>query len=211
MEEKQEIDKPVILIVDDQPVIIRTLSQLLNHDYHILAVKEGVKALEIARSEKQPDLILLDISMPDINGYEVCEKLKADELTAKIPIIFVTAKDEADEEERGFLAGASDYIVKPFHPAVVQARIKVNIERKLALEKLKYKIIELKKALNEIKKLQGIIPICSNCKKIRDDEGYWQQVEDYFHEHNDTEFTHGICPDCMKKLYSDLLKDDFLE
>ncbi len=201
-------NKSTLLIVDDDPVIISVLSGFLKEEYRILAAISGQKALEIANGQKRPDLILLDISMPGMGGHDVCRGLKSNTATKGIPVIFLTAKTEAEEEEKGFLLGASDYIVKPFNPAVVRARIKTNIERKLAQEALEQKIEELEKALDEIKTLRGIVPICSNCKKIRDDKGFWQQVEIYVHEHSEAEFSHSLCPGCVKELYPNFCKNE---
>ncbi len=204
MSNSQKNNKSTILIVDDQPVIIRALSKLLKDDYRVLAATNGKKALDIANGDQQPDLILLDINMPEMGGYEVCRGLKSHESTKDIPVIFVTARNEDGEEEKGFLLGASDYIVKPFNPAVVRARIKTNVEYKLSREALEQKIIELRKVLDEIKTLRGIVPICSNCKNVRNDKGYWQQVEVYVREHSEAEFSHSLCPGCVKELYPDI-------
>jgi response regulator RpfG family c-di-GMP phosphodiesterase len=97
---------------------------------------------------------------------------------------------------RGFEVGAVDYIAKPFNPVTVQARVKTHIQLSCALR-------DLKDALEKVKTLSGFLPICCHCKKIRDDQGYWKQVEAYIHEHAGTEFSHGICPECAKKYYSD--------
>jgi len=126
---------PSILIVDDMPANIRVLADTLKSDYRVRVATSGTKALEIAASEPPPDLILLDVMMPEMDGYEVCRRLKGDPRTSHIPVIFVTAKDEAEEEALGLGLGAVDYITKPFHLPIVRARVRthVNLKRKTDL------------------------------------------------------------------------------
>lgn len=128
--------KANILIVDDQPANLMVLSRLLKDDYHILVANNGAKALEIAKSENPPLLILLDIEMPDMDGYDVCRRLKNDEKTSGIAVIFVTARDTAESEEMGFNLGAVDYISKPFQPAIVRARVQNHVSLKIKTDML---------------------------------------------------------------------------
>lgn len=123
--------KPTILIVDDMATNIAILSDLLQDDYKIKVAKSGQKALEIAKGKEKPDLILLDIEMPEMNGYEVCKELKNNALTNNIPVIFVTARTDVKDEEYGLNLGAVDYISKPFHPTIVKIRVKNHIALKL--------------------------------------------------------------------------------
>ncbi len=129
-------DVRTILIVDDAPANIRALASLLKGEYRILVALSGEKALEIVRGESPPDLILLDIQMPGMDGYEVCRRLKSESPTNRIPVIFVTAKSGADEEELGFNLGAADYIIKPFYPAVVRARVRNQMNLKIRTDLL---------------------------------------------------------------------------
>lgn len=119
--------KQIILIVDDIPDNIMVLGGVLQGDYDIRAARSGTKALEIARSTPRPDLILLDIMMPEMDGYEVCRRLKADPVTSDIPVIFVTAKDSINDEKYGLELGAVDYITKPISPAIVKARVQTRL------------------------------------------------------------------------------------
>lgn len=121
---------PVLLIVDDVPTNVQTLAQIFKEDYRLKIATGGARALELAEMEPIPDLILLDVSMPDINGYDVCRLLKEKRITADIPIIFVTGRDSAEEEEYGFSLGAVDYIVKPIRPLIAKARVKIHITLK---------------------------------------------------------------------------------
>lgn len=118
---------PTLLIVDDEPINLKAMHQVLQKDYRLIFATSGTQALEIAKSQK-PDLILLDILLgEDMDGYVVCKKLKADEDTAKIPVIFITVLDEIDDEEKGFDVGAVDYISKPIKPPIVRARIQTHL------------------------------------------------------------------------------------
>lgn len=120
--------KPTILIVDDQETVIKVMERMLSGPYELLVAKSGESALEIAKN-KLPDLILLDMVMPGMDGIEVCQRLVADPLTTGIPVIFVTSMDDRHNEETGFRAGAVDYITKPPSPAIVLARVGVHLER----------------------------------------------------------------------------------
>jgi PleD family two-component response regulator len=183
-----------ILIVDDERFNIKILTEFLHEDYKIMAAKTGEQALKALQGTNLPDLILLDIMMPGIDGYEVCRIIKQDKKTSHIPIIFVTAISEAMDAARTFEIGAVDYITKPFNPVTVKARVKTHIQ-------LNDTMRNLEAALKEVKRLNCLLPICSNCKKIRDDKGYWNQIESYIRDHLEVEFTHGICPGCSDELY----------
>ena len=119
-----------ILIVDDAPRNISLLGELLKDKYNIQVANNGEKAIRIAQEDTQLDLVLLDVMMPKMDGYEVCERLKKDERTRKIPIIFITGKDREQDEIKGFELGAVDYITKPFNPVIVRARVKTHLELK---------------------------------------------------------------------------------
>ncbi|MGR8931453.1 MAG: response regulator [Gammaproteobacteria bacterium] len=124
------IEKPTILVVDDTPDNLVLMSNLLKNDYKVKVANGGEKALKIARADMPPDLILLDIMMPEIDGYDVCKQLKADAATRNIPVIFLTAKSEVEDETYGLGLGAADYITKPISPPIVLARIKTHLSIK---------------------------------------------------------------------------------
>lgn len=126
-----------ILIVDDQVTIIHVLSKLLTEDYHIIATTKATETFNIVEKNELPDLVILDINMPEISGFELCQQLKSNSLTKDIPIIFISACDSIDEELKGFEIGASDYIKKPFQPVIVKARVREIMETQLARKKLK--------------------------------------------------------------------------
>ena len=123
-------NRQTILIVDDAPANIKVLGEALKTEYHIVVATNGEKALQIAASSKPPDLILMDIIMPGMDGYEACKKLKQGEQTRNIPIIFITAKDQEEDETHGLELGAIDYITKPFSLPIVKARVKTHLELK---------------------------------------------------------------------------------
>lgn len=192
---------PIVLIVDDMPFNVKVLNETLKHDYRIEVAINGAKALERARCEPQPDLILLDVMMPNMDGYEVCRRLKSDPLTESIPVIFVTAKDDEAAEEQGFELGGVDYITKPFSLAVVKMRVRTHLQLKRqadALEQLAY-----------IDPLTGI-PNRRQFMEILERE-YWRALRedsalsvlmidvDHFKAYND-HYGHGAGDDCLRQV-----------
>lgn len=123
----EQVEKQVVLVVDDVPSNIDVLSEILRPTYQVKVVTNGVMALKIAMGPQPPDLILLDIMMPEMDGYEVCRQLKASPATCHIPVIFVSAMDEVNDETKGFELGAVDYITKPVSPSIVKARVKTHL------------------------------------------------------------------------------------
>lgn len=134
--------RQTVLVVDDTPVNIDLLSDILRKDYQVKAAVNGAKALEIARAEPAPDIILLDIMMPEMSGHEVCRQLKEDPNTADIPIIFVTAKSEVEDEKQGLDMGAVDYITKPFNPEIVEARVRNQLSLHQQRDQLRVELFE---------------------------------------------------------------------
>ncbi|MFB2865008.1 two-component system response regulator [Aeromonas sp. MdU4] len=129
--------RPVVLVVDDDPGTLNLMNALLTGRYRIKLATNGRKALEIARAELPPDLVLLDIMMPDLDGHEVCRLLKADSHTCEIPVIFLTARAESEDERQGFALGAADYITKPISPPILLARIETHLMLKRAADQLR--------------------------------------------------------------------------
>lgn len=190
-----------IMIVDDIIQNVKLLMEVLSREgFQVRTANRGELALRSIRAKK-PELVLLDIMMDGMDGYEVCRQLKADSKTAQIPIIFISAFGEETQKVKGFEAGGVDYVTKPFSPEEVLSRVKTHIALRRAQEELETRATELEKALTQVKKLSGLLPICCSCKKIRDDSGYWQQIEDYISNHAEVDFSHGICPNCLRDLY----------
>ena len=138
-------DKPIILIIDDTPSNITLMSGILNNSYKVKAATNGKKGLEIAATSPIPDLILLDIMMPEMDGYQVCDALKKSTATSDIPVIFLTAKNESEDEEKGLKMGAVDYITKPVSPPIALSRIASHVE----LFRQKKALIESQRALSD--------------------------------------------------------------
>ena len=196
--------QPLILIVDDTSKNIELLGTILDREgYDISAAMTGGQALATLH-EIEPDLILLDVMMPDMDGYEICRRIKSDISRKDIPVIFLTAKTETEDIVTGFTAGGVDYILKPFHPEVLTARVRTHVELYRGKKEREKLLSELEHALGMVKQLSGILPICSFCKKIRNDEGYWSQVEEYIKNHSEADFSHSICPECLKKHYPEM-------
>ena len=140
MTESNNEEKQTVLIVDDTPDNLSLITSLLKDSYRVKIATNGNKALQIVFSNEPPDLILLDIMMPEMDGYEVCRHLKSDSQTAEIPVIFLTAKSEIEDELRGFELGAVDFITKPISPPIVLARVRTHLRLKRMIEYLKSKM-----------------------------------------------------------------------
>lgn len=152
-------EKRLLLVVDDAPANIQVVNSILKDDYRIRIATSGAKALDLANSSPAPDLILLDIMMPEIDGYEVCARLKASPRTRDIPVIFLTGKIEAEDETRGFRVGAVDYIHKPFSPPVVKARVETHLMLRDAREQLARQLSVLNSELEMAREIQlSILP-----------------------------------------------------
>ena len=198
-----------ILIADDDITSRTVLSAVLQKGGHeVVEVRDGDEALAVLQRADAPRLAILDWMMPGIDGIEICRRVRACETDHPPYLIVLTTRGEKADISEGLNAGANDYIAKPFSVVELSARIEVGC-RYVALEdRFAAKVRELREAMAQIKTLSGIVPICSSCKKIRDDAGYWRQVELYVSEHSDAKFTHGICPECMARLYPEYAEDE---
>ena len=162
------------------------------------------------------DLILMDITMPGMDGVEACRRIKATPHLRDIPILMVTIHDELGCLDEAFAAGAMDYITKPVNKFELRARVRSALtlkremdSRKLAGIRLEEKNRELEAALSKVKLLSGLLPICSSCKKIRNDAGYWNKFENFISQHSEAEFSHGFSPECFKEWYPDINRELF--
>ncbi|MCX7935919.1 MAG: response regulator transcription factor [Planctomycetota bacterium] len=193
-----------ILIAEDDATSRFLLESILKKEGHEVAVAlNGAEALKALQQPEAPRLAILDWMMPEMDGLEVARRIKNQPLARPPYIIILTAKSEKTDIISGLKAGADDYLTKPFDAGELYARIEVGRRTIELQDALADKIEELQRALEQIKTLRGFIPICANCKKIRNDKGYWEQIEVYIRTHTDADFTHGICPECVKKLYPD--------
>lgn len=196
------MNKQKILIVDDRPENLLVLESILETlDIEIITSMSGEETLQKVMDDDFT-IIILDVQMPGMNGFEIAKYLRGVEKTKYIPIIFVTAISK-DEEYifQGYEVGAVDYLFKPVEPHILKSKVAVFLQLQQQKNIIKKQAEELQQKINEVKVLRGILPICSHCKKIRNDKGFWQQVDAYLQEHTEAELSHGICTDCAKKHY----------
>jgi serine phosphatase RsbU (regulator of sigma subunit) len=154
-----QAERKVVLVVDDIPINISVVNEILRETYNVVTATNGTKALELVKMDPRPDLILLDIVMPGLDGYEVCTQLKADPATRDIPVIFLTGQTEITEESRGFEVGAVDYIHKPFSPALVEARVRTHLTLRDTSEQLVRQLAAIRSELETARHIQlSILP-----------------------------------------------------
>jgi phosphoserine phosphatase RsbU/P len=191
-----------ILIAEDDFTSRTVLTGVLKRSGHeVIEMLNGKDAWLELQKPGAPGLAILDWMMPEMDGLEVLQRVRRQESDRQPYIIMLTARWEKTDIIRVLDNGANDYIVKPFDVGELRARIEVGRRMVEMQDALAAKIGELRKAFDEIKTLRGIVPICMNCKKIRDDMGFWNQVDVYVHEHTEAEISHGFCPECMRKVY----------
>lgn len=191
-----------ILVAEDDATSRAILASVLHkHGYEVTEAVNGKVALQLMQSASPPHLVILDWVMPEMDGMEVLKRIRAVPTDNPPYVIMLTHKESKSDIVEGLDNGANDYLIKPFDLGELRARVAVG-QRMLELQDaVAAKITELQEALEHIRTLRGIVPICANCKKIRDDEGYWHRVEAYVSEHTEAQFSHGICPECAKALY----------
>lgn len=191
-----------ILIAEDDAtsrIVLTTILTELGHK--VIATDNGLAAWEAFQRPKPPQLAILDLMMPGMDGLEVVRRVRAAKPPVPPYLIIVSTRSEKADVIAGLDCGANDYLTKPFDPGELRARIEVGqrmIEIRVALAE---KVDELERALEQVRTLRGIVPICANCKNVRDDQGFWNRVETYLNEHTEAVFSHAVCPDCMKQLY----------
>ena len=199
-----------VLVAEDDRVTGEILARTLERwGYEASVVRDGRDAWEHLRGEVAPTLAILDWMMPHMDGPDICRHVRAELPLANMYLLLVTARETRGDIVAGLNAGADDYIVKPFDPEELRARVAVGIRVLTLQQKLAERVAELETALSNVKQLRGLLPICSYCKRIRGDDQYWQQVEGYISEHSDAQFSHGICPSCFATISAEL--DDVIE
>ncbi len=191
-----------ILIAEDDVINRKLLEVILKkRNYEFTSCKNGVEVLETLKSDGTYQFAIFDWMMPELDGIGLIKKIRENKKYEGIYIILLTAKNFKEDVVTGLNAGADDYMAKPFDKEELLARIRVG-ERILKLQSaLNERVLQLRNALEKISTLQGLIPMCAGCKKIRDDEGYWQEVEQYIMDNSEARFSHGLCPACVDKYY----------
>ena len=195
----ENLEKARILVVEDGNVIAKDLSlRLKNLGYDVAGVaNSGEDALKLIE-ETRPDLILMDIMLKgDIDGIETASLVKE---RFDIPVVYLTAFSDDETIARAKITGPFGYILKPFEERELKSNIEIAIY-KHGMDKA------LKAARKEIRVLNGLLPICASCKKIRDGKGYWEQLEVYIRGHTDADFTHGYCPECAEEILGQIKRD----
>ena len=190
-----------ILIAEDDPVSRRLLEVTLEKfGYEVVVAADGAEAWTALQRDDAPPLAILDWMMPELDGVEICRRVR-EVPTSKPPyLVLLTAKTGRGDVVAGLDAGANDYLKKPFDRAELRARVQVGAQVLELQKNLADRIGELEGALAQVKQLQGLLPICSYCKNIRDEQNYWQRIDSYLMEHADVMFSHGICPDCYREV-----------
>ncbi len=186
-------DMKILIAEDDQITRLLLQKTVGNWGHEVRVAEDGQEAWNILQKENIK-FVIVDWVMPVMDGIELCQKIRSMKKPGYVYIILLTGKARKEDTVTGLEAGADDYITKPFEWDELKARIRAG-ERILTL-------------IDEVKALSGLLPICASCKKIRDNKGDWQQIEVYISTHSSTEFSHGICPECAKRLYPKHYKQD---
>jgi len=209
MMKEQTTSAIAVLLVEDSEVFARVLTQALVETE--LAEFALTRAATLAQAidhldSGDFDVTLLDLSLPDSRGMRTLEAVHG--ASPSTPIVVLTANDDEMLGREVVRRGAQDFLIKgQADDRLVARAIRYAIERREILEERDRLIGELQAALERVKQLSGLLPICSNCKKVRDDRGYWNQIESYIREHSEAEFSHGLCPECAAKLYPEIFKE----
>jgi sigma-B regulation protein RsbU (phosphoserine phosphatase) len=188
-----------VLLIEDDAATARSIELILKAEGHDCDVRRlGEDGLAAAKLYAY-DVILLDLMLPDMEGLEVLRRLRADNVGA--PVLILSGLSDIDFKSKGLNIGADDYLIKPFDPQELRSRLQVGL-RVLKLESaLAGKVQELEQAMQHVKTLQGLLPICMYCKKIRDDSDSWHRVESYIEQHTEAMFTHSLCTDCREEYF----------
>jgi len=190
-----------VLISEDDKISQKLLQATLNKKgFEVIVTSNGQDAWGILQRPDTPQLAVLDWMMPVEDGIEVIRKLRSLKRDRYVYAILLTAKCQQDDIATGLEAGADDYLIKPFNPKELFARVNVGVRMIELHNKLHDHVLKLEYALNQVKQLQKIVPICSYCKKVRNDDNYWQQVEAYVSEFTEARFSHSICPACYENV-----------
>ncbi|MGB8169734.1 MAG: response regulator [Chthoniobacteraceae bacterium] len=190
----------VLVAEDDEKTRTALVFLLQRHRFDVTVAIDGKEALEALITSNPPQIALLDWEMPHLDGLHVCRAVRTlpKDHFRYTYVVMVTARDQANDLLAAFEAGVDDFLSKPVDAAQLLARLRCG-ERVLNLEeRCQQRISDLEKALDEVRQLKRLLPICMYCKKVRDDGDYWQEIDAYIHTQTGTDFSHGICPSCME-------------
>jgi sigma-B regulation protein RsbU (phosphoserine phosphatase) len=193
------------LVADDEPVGAAILARSLERwGLEVVVAQDGEEAWRLIDQDGGVTMAILDWMMPGASGPDLCRRIRQNERHARMHVILLTARDSRADVVAGLEAGADDYLIKPFDPEELRARVNVGIRVLTLQDRLADRVAELQAALSRVKQLSGLLPICSYCKSIRSDENYWEKVESYLSDHTDAKFSHGICPHCYETVLAQL-------
>lgn len=194
-----------IIIAEDDPTSRKILEVTLRQwGYEIEVASDGQEAWALLQEDDAPTLVILDWMMPGLDGLEVCRRVRRRQTDYPPYIILLTALVQKANIVQGLEAGADDYITKPFNSDELRARVEVGRRMVTLQAKLAERVAELQGALDHIETLQGLLPICMHCHKIRDDGEAWHGLEQYVEQHSAATFSHSLCPDCLKEHYPEV-------
>jgi CheY-like chemotaxis protein len=197
-----------VLVADDEPVTRAVVAAILRKGgYDVQLASDGEQAWAALQKPDAPSLAVMDWMMPGLDGPEICRRLRSLDTSTPPYIVLLTSRDASADIVAGLRAGADDYVTKPPNADELLARVQVGARVVQLQQALSERVRELEEALSNVKQLQGLLPICSYCKRIRDDKNYWRQVESYIGEHTDAQFSHSYCPDCFDQHVKPQLDD----
>ena len=189
-----------VLVADDEPVSRTVVAAMLRKGgYDVQVAADGEQAWSALQHPTAPALAILDWMMPGLDGVEICRRLRRTNTPTPTYVILLTSRDAAADIVEGLRAGADDYVTKPPDEDELLARISVGARVVSLQHTLADRVRRLEEALSNVKQLQGLLPMCSYCKRIRDDQNYWQQVESYISVHSGVQFSHSYCPECFDR------------
>ena len=192
------------LVADDDRVTALMVARTLERwGFEVTRAHDGREAWDILQRDTSLSMLVLDWMMPGMNGPELCQQIRLDESRPYAYVLLLTARDSRADLVAGLDAGADDYLIKPFDPDELRARVHVGIRVLKLHERLTERVAELKEALEKVQRLDGLLPICSYCKSVRTDQNYWEQVEKYIAQRSEVQFSHGICPHCYEKVIAE--------
>ena len=190
-----------ILIAEDDAISRRLLeSSLQKWGHDVVAVSDGRDAVRVLQSADAPSLAVLDWMMPEMDGLQVCRAVRGPTTEKILYVILLTAKGQKQDIVTGLEAGADDYLIKPFDREELRARLNAGIRIVTLEQALAERVNQLEEALARVHELQGLLPMCSYCKKVRDDQNYWHEVENYISVRSAAVFSHGVCPGCRDRV-----------